>query len=156
MPDLYSPRLRLAAFRLILWQYRSEPSFLPLCRKLLNDEHQGIRLEAAIYLAQHGIVSDPREPRLFPLFLAALDSKEQRAPNLELGRSAVHQRLPGAYGPIFSRFVKPVPAYLPPDEPLRSEILTGLLRLERYLTPEQKARLWQVERKMQNERHQIR
>jgi len=156
VPDLHSPRLRLAAFRLILWQYQTDPSFLPLCRKLLSDEHSGVRLEAAIHLGQHGIVSDPREPRLFPLLLAALDSKEQRAPNLELGRNWVQQTLPGAYGKGFPPMLKTPPVFVTTDEPLRSEILTALERLERYLTPEQKARLRQVVRKAQHERKLIR
>lgn len=80
-PTLKNPRLRFIAFGI---SRHSHPDFLKLCRKLLDDAHPGIRLEAAIALAENGLVSDPGEPRLFPILLAALKSKTERDACLEI------------------------------------------------------------------------
>ena len=59
-------RLRLAGYHVLRVKYETDPAFPPLCRRLLNDEHPGMRMEAALWLADSAIVADPGEPRLFP------------------------------------------------------------------------------------------
>jgi hypothetical protein len=141
VPDFANPRVRMIGFNLMLQQYQTHPDFLPLCRRLLNDAHPGVQLPAAIYLAQSAIVSDPAEPRLFPLLIGALESKPQRKTSLDLQKYAYQKQPPGGAGPLASPpLSKLFPGLQDPDIALQNEIVTALARLERYLTQEQKNR----------------
>jgi len=74
VPDLSNPRVRLGGLHTLdqLTRYEVEP-LLSLCRHLLDDPHFGIRLDAALMLADLGI----KEPRSIPVLLAALEDKEK-------------------------------------------------------------------------------
>jgi hypothetical protein len=139
VPGLGNPRVKMIGFNVMLMNYQTDPAFLKLCRTLLNDAHPGIRLKAAIYLAQSAIASDPGEPRLFPILLAALESSEQRKESLDLESYFYQQQPPGSPGP--SAFLGRPQGVADPDDMLRSEIMRSLDRLERYLSDEQKKRL---------------
>ena len=117
--------------------YQTKPVFLSLCRKLLHDKEAGVRLEAAVWVGQSALSSDPREPGLFPILIAGLESKEQRRACAELytyvfgpvrpvgtGRASLLPRWPGGQ---FSA-----------EDLMQEEIERALARLERYLTPDQK------------------
>ena len=139
-PKLRNPRLRFIAFGILR---HSHPDFLKLCRKLLDDEHLGIRLEAAIALAENGLVSDPGEPRLFPILLAALESKKERDACVEIASYTYRQQPPGSPRPF------PLPPGFPvspvtPEQYLRTRIEAALYRLERHLPQEQKDRFRQA------------
>jgi hypothetical protein len=143
--DFDNPRLRMVGFNIMLMRYQTDAAFLKLCRKLLNDGHLGIELQAAVYLAQSAIVSDPGEPRLFPILLVALESREQRKLSLNLNGYFYQQHPPGSPGP--SAFIRPPQlsqGLADPDEMLRGEILRALARLNPYLNEEQKNRFKQV------------
>jgi hypothetical protein len=129
-----NPRLRMMGFYFMLRNYQTDPAFLDLCRNQLNDQNPGIQLQAAIYLGQSAISSDPREPMLFPILVAALDSKEGRKPSIELSSYYYQQQPPGS-GALASAPFSP-PYILDPDEALRNEIQRALDRLTRYLTLE--------------------
>jgi len=138
---LRNPRLRMMGFRIILMKFQTDPAFLKLCRRLLHETHPGIRLEAAISLAESAIASDPGEPALAGILLSALESKEMRAPDLDLVWYRYGQQPPGGSG----RFaLPPTPPGFPrppdPDDALRSMIITALDRLEPYLSQSQKDR----------------
>jgi len=141
VPGLPDPRLRLQAFEYMLMRHQPHPAFLELCRKLMNDEQPGIQLPAAIYLGQSGLTADPRDPRLFPMLVAALEDKEKRKATLDL-RGYYYQQQPPGSGPPASLARFPDPAFVvSPDEPLKGEIETALERLRRYLTRPEKDRL---------------
>jgi hypothetical protein len=96
-------------------------------------------------LAQSGIASDPSEPRLFPILVAALESKQQRKASFDLQSYAFQQQPPGSRGPS----TRPIPGWphglMDPDIGLQKEIRRALDRLERYMSEEQKNRLRQAE-----------
>jgi hypothetical protein len=126
----------MMGFYVMLRNYQTDPAFLNLCRKLLNDENSGIQLQGAIYLGQSAIKSDPREPRLFPILVAAVGSNERRRPCIDLSSYCYQQQPPGS-GVLVSPPSSP-PYIMDPDEALRNEIQRALDRLKRYLTQEQK------------------
>ena len=137
VPRLRNPRLRISGFQVMRMKHQAHPAFLNLCRKLLNDEHPGIQLEAAVWLGKSSLASDPAEPRLFPILITALESKEKRRPNLDISGYTYEQWPPGTPKPL--PFPLPPSAYVvPPDQALRDRITGALDRLERYLTQEQK------------------
>ena len=146
-----NPWLRMSSFQMMRMKHQADPAFLGLCRKLLNDEEPGIQLEAAIWLGQSALASDPGEPRLFPILIAGLESKERRKASADLRLYTFRQHPPGGTGRIF--------VGLPPsfqskmqeesklqEEALREEILRALDRLERYLTQEQREHLRRAEK----------
>lgn len=141
VPGLPNPRLRLQAFDYVCMKHQRHPAFLELCRKLMEDEQPGIQLEAAICLGQSGLTADPRDPRLFPLLVAALEDKERRKATLDL-RGYYYQQQPPGSGPPASLARFPHPAFVvPPDEALVGELETALERLRRYVTQPEKDRL---------------
>jgi hypothetical protein len=145
IPTFENPRLRLSGFALMRMKYETDPAFLPLCRKLLSDAHPGIRLEAAISLAEAGIVADPHEPRLFPILLTGLESKKERESSLDISYYRYQQQPPGGSGRITtlfpSFFQKPQESE---EESLRKRIVNAMYRLERHLRQEQKDRFRQA------------
>jgi hypothetical protein len=154
VPRLRNPRLRLAGFQVIRAKLQTDPVFLPLCRKLLEDEHPGIQLEAAIWLGQSGLSRDPAEPRLFPMLVTALESKEKRQPHVDLSGWRFEQWPPGSF-PLPARPPLPAPfrtVFLDEDEALCDQIIRALDRLERYLAPEQKDRLRRAEQAQREQR----
>jgi hypothetical protein len=144
IPTLHNPRLRMSGFWLMQMKHQTNPAFLGLCRKLLNDEHPGIQLEAAVSLGQSALASDPGEPRLFPILIAGLESSEMRKASADLNGYQYRQQPPGGTGGPYSR-LSPLVQYQSREDWLRDEILRALYRLERYLTPEQKERLRRAE-----------
>lgn len=138
VPTFANPRVRLQALNLIRMKYQSEPSYLELCHKLMNDWHPGIKLEAAIYLGEFGLTSDPCEPELFAILHSAITNTTERKMNLDFNGYRFQQQPPGGTGV----FTFPLPSGFPPptvtpDEALRNRVLTALYRLERHLTKEQ-------------------
>lgn len=145
IPGLHNPRVRFMGFTDMRMKYETDPAFAPLCRKLLDDEHPGIRLEAAISLAESGIVADPREPRLFPILLSALESKKEREWSLDVSGYWFQQQPPGGSGRFTNRF----PALVrqpqePEEETVRKRVLAAMDRLERHMSQEQKDRFHQA------------
>jgi hypothetical protein len=140
VPGFRNPRLRMSGFQIMRMKYQADPAFPGLCRKLLDDEQPGIQLEAAIWLGQSALASDPGEPRLFPVLIAGLESKEKRKASADLNGYQYRQQPPGGSGrPSFPRLA--LVQSMPHEEWLRDEILRALYRLERYLSQEQKDRL---------------
>jgi len=137
VPNLTNPRLRAAGFETIRCNYETEPAFQYLCRALLVDPHPGIRLKAAVSLAASSIVSDPHEPRLFPILLEALENKEKRQLSLDIDGYTYRQVPPGGS----RRSMSPFPGQPDQDVYLRDNILDALHRLKRHLTQPQQARL---------------
>jgi hypothetical protein len=145
IPSFDNPRLRSKAFYLVRTKHLPDPDFLNLCRKLLKDEHPGIRLEAAIYLAESALVSDPGEPGLFPILLTALESKSEREASLEIWGYSYRRQPPGGSGP-FKDFGPPGfrPDAKSQEQHLRERVEAAMYRLERHLDQEQKDRFRQA------------
>jgi hypothetical protein len=141
VPSLRNPRLRMRGFEYMLMKHQTHPAFLELCRKLLNDQHPGIQLKAAIYLGQSGLAADPREPRLFPMLVAALDDKEKRKASVDLSEYWYQQQPPGSAPTPRLAGLPQSPFVVPPDQALVHEISTALERLRHYLTQAEKDRL---------------
>jgi hypothetical protein len=134
----------MSGFQIMRRTHQTAPAFLGLCRKLLDDEQPGIQLEAAVCLGESALVSDPGEPRLFPILIAGLESTEKRKASADLNSYWYQQQPPGGTGrPFFA----PPPSLQSKvqEEWRRDEILRPLYRLERYMTPEQKDRLRRAE-----------
>jgi len=74
VPRLSNQRVRLHGLNTLyrITRYEREP-LVQLCRRLLDDPHFGIRLDAALDLAELEI----KEPRTIPILLAALEDKEK-------------------------------------------------------------------------------
>jgi hypothetical protein len=113
---LPNPRLRMQGVTLLSMHDQPDPAFQELVRKLLSDAHPIIQLEAAIWVAESAIVGDPREPTVFPILVEALESKHVRASWL-----------------AFEPYIQ--------DHELRIRIEHALIRLEPYLTQDQRDRL---------------
>jgi len=140
-----NPRLRLVGYNVLRVKYETDPAFSQVCRQLLNDAHPGMRLEAAIWLADSAIIADPHEPRLFPILITALESKKERELSLEISGYYNQQQPPGAPGRVIMALLASLPKGQPSEEQnLRRRILTAMYRLERYLSPEQKDRFRQA------------
>ncbi len=142
VPKLRNPRLRMMAFNFVLMKYQADPAFLGYCRRLLDDKHAGLQLQGAIYLGQSALRADPGEPKVFPILIAALESKERRKLAIDL-QAYTYQQQPagGTLGPGAGL---PAQFRSDPDPPLRSEIMRALDRLEQWLKPEQKKLLDQI------------
>ncbi len=146
VPRLRNPRLRMSGFQVMRMKHQAHPAFLQLCRKLLSDEHPGIQLEAAIWLGKSALASDPAEPRLFPILITALVTKEKRRPNLDLSGYTYEQWPPGAPKPLPMPLPPSLRAYtVPRDQTLKDGVEDALLRLKPYLTHEQKDRFRRAE-----------
>jgi hypothetical protein len=139
---LYSPRVRFAGLGLMRMKYETDPCFLVFCRKLLDDKHPRIQLEAAISLAESSIAKDPGEPRLFDILLPVLEPKEKREASLSIAYYCFEQQLPVGTGPEAAWIARSI---VPPEKALRSSVQLAMDRLERYLSSEQKKRLRQAE-----------
>ena len=138
LPNLANPHLRMDGLLALHNNYRTEPSFASMCRNLLNDASPGIRLQAALFLTESATLSDPREPRLFPILIDGLENKGTRASNREVSSYGYQQLPPGG-----SRNLTLLASPSDPDqdEAFRKWILRSLQRLKPYLTQEQKNRL---------------
>jgi hypothetical protein len=141
---LRNPRLRMSGFLVMRMKHQPHLAFLTLCRKLLDDEQPGIQLEAAVWLGKSALASDPAEPKLFPILITALESKEKRKASLDLSGYFYEQWPPGAPKPLPFP-LPPSPYVVPPDQALKDGIEDALLRLKPYLTQEQKDHLRRVE-----------
>ena len=141
---LRNPRVKLAGFQ-ELRRYQTSPAFLPLCRAFLEDENPSVQLQGAIELGLSALGSDPKEPRVFPILLAAYEQKALRKALVDL-RSYDFQQWPP--GTPRKRPVAWPPGYRPydPAEALKEQIEDALLRLRPYLTAEQKESFRQAER----------
>jgi hypothetical protein len=154
VPRLRNPRLRMSGFQAMRMKHQTHPAFLGLCRKLLNDEHPGIQLEAAVWLGKSALASDPAEPRLFPILINAFESKEKRKSKLDLSGYTYQQWPPGGSRPIPVKIHPSLRAYaIPPDQALKDSIEDALLRLKPYLTQEQKDHLRRVEQTQREQSH---
>jgi hypothetical protein len=131
-----NPRLRMQGFATLV-TFQTNPAFPEACRRLLDDEHPGIRLQAAIFLGQSAIQGDPGEARLFPILMSAIKSKGERKPTLDLQSYRYQQHPPGGTG-LSPWTVPPGVTIIDPDESLTTEILRALYRLERYMPHLQK------------------
>jgi len=149
VPSFHNPRLTMhfLSSRWLREMYEVAPRWPKLHRKLLNDDDPGIRLEAAMCLAESAFVSDPDKPRLFSILIAGLQGKADRKRNLEIGgHYHFRQPPPGGLGELVSQHE---------DKALQTRIWSALERLKPCLTPEENARLSQVERPKPNEPQQI-
>ena len=140
-----SPRLRHFGLGYFLLDNRGDPAFLPLCRKLLNDDNSTIRLEAAICVADSESKSDLTDPRLFPILIEGLQSKALRDANLDLCSYAFGQ-LPGGSGMV-RRFPSVGTTMPDQDEAMQQRIIRSLERpwFRGYLTTEQKELIKRLE-----------
>lgn len=141
VPGLRNPRLRMMGLYVMGMKHQTHPAFLALCRNLLNDPHPGIQLEAAISLADSANASDGAEPRLFPILLAALESKEKRNADLDVLIYQYLQQPPGGSGtpnPFAGSPRSPLLHFPPPDQTLKRRIETALERLKPHLTQAEK------------------
>jgi hypothetical protein len=147
IPQIENPRVRMQALGLVLRKHQSNPVCLELCRELLNDPHPGIQLEAAIHLAQYGLQADPDEPRLFPLLMGAMDSKQRRQEAINIQSYTFREVPPGGTGNPFTNF-PPALARLVVDHDLmlRREIMRGLDRLQRHLSIAQQEQINELHR----------
>lgn len=151
VPGLGNRQVRMSGLDTIRRRYQAHPAFLELCRKLLDDKHPGVQLEAAIYVGNSALASDPHEPRLFPILLAGFESKELRKATLDVENYIYRHWAP--FRPV------PRPAVLPPyygainqDQILQGRIEDALLRLKPYLTEEQRERLGRADEMQRKEK----
>ena len=144
---LCTPELKMRALIVATgpYQYQDARLLQRLLRKLLNDTDEGVRLQAALCLAEGPIPSGPLEPRLFSILLSGLESKTVRKRNLDDTPGITYQEVSGGL-----TFPVPTPVSLAfggyplYDSMLRLRVRTAFVRLEPHLTPEQKARLSQA------------
>lgn len=143
LPGFRNPRLRMTGLNLFMERYDIDPSRYGLgepYRKMLDDPEPSIRVELAIRLADSAIAADPKEPRLAVILLPALERKEIRDRCLDLDGWWYQQQPPGGSGRRPGIFPPGIPRSAFPDqnESLRIRIETALIRLEPYMTPEQR------------------
>ena len=127
--------------------YQRRHEFLSLCRKLLDDPEPAIRLEAALPLAGSAIMGDPKEARLVAILLPAFERKEIRDDWVDLNRYGVQQQPPGSPGrpPRWPTGIR-APYFSDENQVLVERIKMALIRLEPYLTPEQRSTFRRLER----------
>jgi hypothetical protein len=144
VPSFDNPRLRAAALSQMSIRHQDDPAFLKLCRKLLDDPDAGIRLRAAIPLAESAIASDPREPRLAPILLDGLEQKKRRDAFVNVSSYYYQQQPPGApSSPLAVAVASASPAPSSRD-PLRGDIIRALHRLKPFLSQAEKDRFKQL------------
>lgn len=137
IPKFSSPRLKHFALGYFMVDRQGDPAFLPLCRKLLNDDNSAIRLEAAICVAGSESKSDLSDSRLFPILIEGLQNRALRDAHQDLCSYAFGQP-PGGSG---MRRVPFMASTMPDqDEAMQRGIIRALERrwFRGYLTPEQK------------------
>ncbi len=142
-----NPRLRMSGFNLMVLKYQTDPAFLKLCRRFMDDPIPSLRLEAAIYLANSAVQSDPGDPRLFPILLAGLSDKDQRLAVADLRMYAWQRQPPGTPSASAAAAYRVRWTGGPENTGegiLQHEIKRALYRLERYLTPDQKTQFRQA------------
>jgi len=143
-----SPRLRFFGFGHFMVDRQGDAAFLPLCRKLLNDDNSAIRLEAAICVAGSESKSDLTDSRLFPILIDGLQNKALRDANLDL-RTYYFGQPPGSSG--MRRF--PWMASNMPDQGmfLQQRIIRALngIWFRGYLTSEQKEVIKRLEKEQE-------
>jgi len=90
---------------------------------------------------------------LFPILLSGLESQEDREHRLDITGYTFNQQPPGGSKRPLRKLKPGHPLFRSQDEDemIQERIRTALKTLEPYLTPEQKARLSQVERPKLNE-----
>ena len=93
-PDLKNPRVRQRGLITvqILAQGRRDTSLISLCKDLLDDSNFGVRLRAAILLAE----LEPGETGSFPILIGALEDKEKL--NSRRAISSYRYRQPAQWG----------------------------------------------------------
>lgn len=130
--DLQNPRVRLQGLHTLyrLTRYEREP-LVSLCTRLLDDPHFGIRLEAALCLADLGI----KEARTLPILLAALEDKEKLVSSESIS-SYKYGQPPGGSGIPVPRF--PGQGQAEWGEVQRRRILNALESLDPPLNEAQK------------------
>ncbi len=134
-----NPRVKMWGISL-MHNYRTLSS-INMFRKLLDDPHPGIRLEAAIFLAEWASESEARDPRLFSILIVGLENKKMRDAMVNIRNYSYQKQPPGGTGtmmPFSSRVGNT-------DDNERRRIQSALNSIDRHLTPEQKERLAQVE-----------
>jgi len=141
-----NPRLRLRGLMFLTETYQIDSGFLRLCRRLLEDPEPAIQLQAAIPLAESAIRADPNDTRLAPILLAAFATKGVRDHWVDLNWYGFQQDPPGGAGGAPAMPLRPIPVGHVQDENemLRIRIKTALIRLEPYLTAEQRARFHEL------------
>jgi hypothetical protein len=139
IPGLANPRLRMAAVGVMSHRYETDPAYLRLSRRLLDDPHPGLQLEGAIAVAESSLIQDPHEPRLFPILLDALEHKQPRDAAVDISDYRYEQQPPGGSGR--SPFPFTSPFIVPPDQALRNRIELAAVRLELHLSRAEKDRL---------------
>ncbi len=145
VPNLRNARLRLSAFNVASEKCEGTPPFRALCRKLLDDPDPALRLEGAIHLAESALSANPAEPRLALILLPAFERKELRQHCTEINGYSYRQWPPGR--PPKGVALYRLPGYVSADqgESLKARIRIALIRLEPYLTPEQKVRFKELD-----------
>jgi hypothetical protein len=147
-PSFSNPRLRLFSLGHFLVELRGDPAFLPLCRKLLNDNNSAVRLDAAICVADSESKSDLTDSRLFPILIEGLQNKALRDANLDLCTYYFGQP-PGGSG--MGRFPSMSSNVPDQDKFLQKRIIRALdgIWYRGYLRPEQKELLKRVEKEQE-------
>jgi hypothetical protein len=147
-PSFSNPRLRLFSLGHFLVELRGDPAFLPLCRKLLNDNNSAVRLDAAICLADSESKSDLTDSRLFPILIEGLQNKALRDANLDLCGYYFGQP-PGGSG--MGRFPS-MSSNVPEQDKFLQKRINGALNqlwYRGYLRPEQKELLKRLEKEQE-------
>jgi hypothetical protein len=122
IPRMTNARLRHHGLVALRINYRFEPSFASVCTNLLSDTAPGVRLQAAMSLAELTKPSVAPEPRLFHILIDGLQNKNARAQFL--GPNNPEQ-----------------------DRQRRAAILIALNSLKPNMTPQQKECLAEVIRR---------
>lgn len=136
LPKLQNPRLRMLGLNFLNKHYH--PGLRGLCRKLLDDPEPAVRLEAVMPVAESAIEGDPAESRLAAILLPAFEQSEIRDHWVDINWYSYQQQPPGGSGgPPWSA---PGPSSLNQNEMLRNRIKAALMRLEPYLSTEQRER----------------
>jgi len=134
VPGLRNPRVRYHGLGTVhrLAQNRRDGSLIKLCKDLLDDSHSGVRLQAAILLAE----LDPGETRGFAILLGALEDREKLNSSLAV-RTYLFRQPPGGSGGVISL---PFLGQTPRDSEMteRQRILRALERLQPRLDEQQR------------------
>ena len=146
VPDLKNPRVRQRALITvqILAQGRRDSSLISLCKDLLDDSNFGVRLRAAILLAE----LEPGETGSFPILIGALEDKEKLISRRAISSYRYRQPPSGAaIGNLPTLPTKPFPSATPKDieKAERQAVIGALERLMPKLDEQQKKLVRQYE-----------
>jgi hypothetical protein len=147
-PNFGSPRLRLFSLGHFIVERQGDPAFLPLCRKLLNDNNSAVRLDAALCVANSESKSDLTDPRLFPILIDGLQNKALRDADLDL-RMYTFGQPPGGSG--MRRFPS-MPSNMPDEDKFTQKRIIRALEgiwFRGYLTSEQKEVIKRLEKEQE-------